>query len=333
MALSEMDILGWARIFTLLLGMGWAAWMDHKERRVKNEHWLVWIKPALFLWTLDLMIQGADWTIYLTASASVAYASGAVIGRPTLSDIRAGSRLDKIVALWYLVSLFGLISGAVIYQSVHPIDVLLGDEQGLGALWWTTLAVLPLILLIDLAWRVRMLHGGADAKALMWVAILIPSWSTMPLTFGTATSEALFALPPAFALLMWGGLSFLVIPFILLGLNLVRGHVRSFGDLSLAWHALQMPRDEVRNRHVWLLTTLVEKPDGSVVVYHRKRAPRKSPTSEEVEIALMELKDASVEQVWVSQKLPLLVFLFPAIFPLFLLGDPMAILMPLLGLN
>ena len=36
MALSETDILAWARIFTLLLGMGWAAWMDHKERRVKN---------------------------------------------------------------------------------------------------------------------------------------------------------------------------------------------------------------------------------------------------------------------------------------------------------
>jgi hypothetical protein len=333
MGLSETDILGWARIFTLLLGMGWAAWMDHKERRVKNEHWLVWIKPALFLWALDLMTQGADWTIYLTASASVAYASGAVIGRPTLSDIRAGSRIDQIVALWYIVSAVGLIFGAVTYQSVHPVDVLIGNEVGLGALWWSTLAVLPLILLIDLAWRVRMLHGGADAKALMWVAILIPSWSTMPLTFSSATGDALFTLPPAFALLMWGGLSFLAIPFILLTLNLIRGHVRSFGDLFLAWHAIQIPRVEVPHRHVWLLTTLVEKPNGLVDVYHRKRAPRKSPSPEEVDAALFELEEAGVEQVWVSQKLPLLVFLFPAIFPVFLLGDPMAILMPLLGLN
>ena len=99
MSLTEIEILGWTRIFTLLLGMGWAAWMDHKERRVQNEHWLVWVKPALFLWALELMYHGADWTIYLTASAAVAYASGAVLGRPTLSDIKAGSRMDQSVAM------------------------------------------------------------------------------------------------------------------------------------------------------------------------------------------------------------------------------------------
>ena len=333
MSLTEIEILGWTRIFTLLLGMGWAAWMDHKERRVQNEHWLVWVKPALFLWALELMYHGADWTIYLTASAAVAYASGAVLGRPTLSDIKAGSRMDQSVALWYLVSFIGLIFGAVNYQSVNPIDVILGDETGLGALWWSTFAVLPFILLIDVAWRLRMLHGGADAKALMWVALLIPNWSSMPLSFSSATSEALFSLPPVFSLLMWGGLSFLAIPFILLTLNIIRGHVRNFGDLLLAWHASQMPREDVLNHHVWLLSTLIEKPDGSVEVYHKKRAPRKTPSDSELRAALSELKEAGVEQVWVSQKLPLLVFLFPAILPMVFLGDPMALIMPWLGLE
>lgn len=332
MSLTEIEILGWSRIFTLLLGMGWAAWMDHKERRVKNEHWLVWVKPALFLWALDLMYQGADWTIYLTASAAVAYASGAVLGRPTFSDIKKGSRMDQSVALWYLASLCGIIFGALQYQSVNPIDVILGTETGLGALWWSTFAVLPFIILIDIAWRLRMLHGGADAKALMWVALLIPNWSTMPLTYSSATSDALFTLPPAFSLLVWGGFAFLVIPFILLFLNIFRGHVRKVSDLLLAWHASKLPRSEVMNRHVWLLTTLVEKPDGSVEVYHRKRAPRKTPTDEQLSSALLELEEAGVEQVWVSQKLPLLVFLFPAIIPMILLGDPMAIIMPMLGI-
>ena len=102
------DLLGWSRIFALVLGMWWAAWMDHKERRVSNDHWLVWVKPALFLWALDLMNQGADWTIYLTASAVVAYASGAVLGRPSLSDLRNGSRLDGVVLIWYTLSVVGL---------------------------------------------------------------------------------------------------------------------------------------------------------------------------------------------------------------------------------
>tara|TARA_B100001093_G_scaffold108555_1_gene100799 strand:+ start:3878 stop:4876 length:999 start_codon:yes stop_codon:yes gene_type:complete len=332
MALSESDVLGYSRVFALILGLGWAAWMDHKQRRVKNEHWLVWVKPALFLWVLDLMVHGADWTIYLTASASVAFASGSVLGRPTFKDVMSGSRMDLAVSLWYLVSAVGLVCGGILYQSTHPLDVLLGEASGLGALWWSTFAVLPALFLIDGAWRLRMIHGGADAKALMWVALLIPSWSTMPLWFSSATPDALVALPPTFALLMWGGLSFLFIPFILLGLNLFRGHITSLSDLLLGWHAVQMPRTEVMNRHVWLLTSLVDMPNGETKVYHRKRAPRRTPTEQQVLASLEELKNAGVHKVWVSHKLPLLVFLFPAIFPMILLGDPMALLMPMLGL-
>ena len=332
MDISETDLLGWSRIFALTLGMGWAAWMDHKERRVNNEHWLVWVKPALFLWALDLMNQGADFTIYLTASAVVAYASGAVLGRPSLSDLLRGSKMDVVVTLWYLVSAGGLIMGAILYQSSNPLDVLLGNDTSLGALWWRTLSVLFVVIIIDMAWRLRLLHGGADAKALMWVALLIPDWTTMPLTLSEATSVANVALPPSLALLMWGGLSFLFIPFILLGRNIAAGHIQSFGDLRLAWHASRIDRNEVLNKHVWLLTTVIELPDGTTGAHHRTRAPRTTPSKEALVESIKGLEEAGIDQVWVSSKLPLLMFLFPAIVPLVLLGDPMVLIMPMLGL-
>ena len=332
MDISETDLLGWSRIFALTLGMGWAAWMDHKERRVNNEHWLVWVKPALFLWALDLMNQGADFTIYLTASAVVAYASGAVLGRPALSDLLRGSKMDAVVTLWYLVSAAGLIMGAILYQSSNPLDVILGNDTSLGALWWRTFSVSFVVILIDMAWRLRLLHGGADAKALMWVALLIPDWTTMPLTLSEATSIANVALPPSLALLMWGGLSFLFIPFILLGRNIAAGHIQSVGDLRLAWHASRIDRNDVINRHVWLLTTVIELPDGSTGAHHRTRAPRTTPSEEAVVESIKALEEAGIDQVWVSSKLPLLMFLFPAIVPLVLLGDPMVLIMPMLGL-
>ncbi|MDC0341009.1 hypothetical protein OAM96_03520 [Candidatus Poseidoniaceae archaeon] len=332
MSLSNDAILNWTRVLVLLVGMGWAAWMDHKERRVKNEHWLVWIKPAIFIWALDLMIQGADWTILLTASAVVAYASMAVIGRPSLKDLLRGSKLDLIVTTWYMVSLTGVICGAILYQQSLPLEVLVGNDTSLGALWWKTLAVGGSILIIDLAWRVRMIHGGADAKCLMWVAILIPSWSALPLTYSTATIDSIVSLPPAISLLMWGGFIFLLIPFIMLGKNISNGNVKKLSDLRLAWHASMMPLKEVVDSHVWLLSSVIEMPDGTTTVHHKTRAPSRTPTDEELLTHVSTLQEIGVEFVWVSYKLPLLVFLFPAIIPFVLIGDPMSLLLPMLGL-
>ena len=331
MGLTTESILGWTRISVLILAMGWAAWMDHKDRRVGNEHWMVWVKPALFLWALDLIAQEADWTIFLTASAVVAYASTSIIGRPTLSDIFSGNKMDLIVSSWYVLSLAGIIGGSLKYGDISPLDVLVGNETGSAALWWGTLSGLMTILIIDLAWRFRLIHGGADAKALMLVAILIPSWKTMPL-MSDKTSDSLVALPPSLALLMWGGLTFILIPLILLMKNILNSNISSFIDLKLSWHASKMKLSKVKDSHVWLLTSIIQLPDGSSKVYHKSRAPRRTPSDEELDNSIKELENFNVEEVWISYKLPLLVFLFPAIIPLALLGDPISYIMPLIGL-
>ena len=331
MGLTTESILGWTRISVLILAMGWAAWMDHKNRRVSNEHWMVWVKPALFLWALDLIAQEADWTIFLTASAVVAYASTSIIGRPTLHDIFSGSKMDLIVSSWYVLSLAGIIGGSLKYGDISPIDVLVGNETGSAALWWGTLSGLLTILIIDLAWRFRLIHGGADAKALMLVAILIPSWDTMPL-ISDKTSDSIVALPPSLALLMWGGLTFVLIPFILIIKNIFNSNISSFTELKLSWHASKMKLSKVKDSHVWLLTSIIQLPDGSSKVYHKSRAPRRTPSDEELDNSIKELENFDVEEVWISYKLPLLVFLFPAIIPLAMLGDPISYIMPLIGL-
>ena len=177
-----------------------------------------------------------------------------------------------------------------------------------------------------------MIHGGADAKCLMWVAILVPSWSTVPLTYSSATIDSIVSLPPAISLLMWGGFIFLLIPFIMLGKNLSNGNIKKLSDLRLAWHASMMPLKEVVESHVWLLSSVIEMPDGTTSVHHRTRAPSKTPTNEQLLANVSALQEIGIESVWVSYKLPLLVFLFPAIIPLVLIGDPMSVLLPMLGL-
>jgi len=324
-------ILGWTRVAVLLLGMGWAAWMDHKTRRVVNEHWIVWAKPAIFIWALDLMVQGADWTIYLTASAVIAYASVSVFGRPTIKDALNGSWMDRTFLFWYAVSTVGLVAGALQYQTTTPLEVVLDDGEALGMLWWKTASLLLVVLFIDLAWRLRLLHGGADAKALMWVTLVFPTWAAVPLPFSNMAEVSVIALPVSIALLIWGGLAFLLIPVVMLVLNFKRGDVRGIGDLRLAWHASMMSLEDVPRRHVWMLTDTMAMPNGELRVVHATRAPRITPTDEALEDHLSRLSTLGVEKVWVSHKMPLLVFLFPAVLPLVLLGDPTTLLMQWIG--
>ena len=331
MALTSEQVLGWSRVGVLLLGMGWAAWMDHKERRVSNDHWVVWVKPAIFLWCLELLAREADWTIFLTASAVVAYASVAVIGRPTVTDILAGNREDVMVSLWYVISLVGVIGGMVKYSDVDSLDIVLGKLTGMAGLYWSTLFGLVIIFVIDMSWRLRLIHGGADAKALMWVAILIPNWSTMPVITDYDT-EIVLQLPPAISLLMWGGLSFLLIPIILMGKNIFNGNVKSLSDIRMFWHSTVMSIDKVQDSHVWLLTSVIEMPNGESRPYHKTRAPRRTPTDQQLAEQIEQLRLHDIDEVWVSYKLPLLVFLFPAILPMALLGDVTPMVMNIFGL-
>jgi uncharacterized membrane protein YjjB (DUF3815 family) len=140
--------------------------------------------------------------------------------------------------------------------------------------------------------------------------------------------NSVIAMPPAIALLVWGGFAFLILPLIMIFKNLKNGQT----SLKLIWHAERMNVDNVISNHVWLLTTIAEMPNGEKKILHRTRAPRKTPTIEKLTEDIQILKENGVEEVWVTKKYPLLVFLWPAILPMFLLGGPMAFIMPLLGL-
>ena len=130
----------------------------------------------------------------------------------------------------------------------------------------------------------------------MLVAILIPSWDTMPLV-SEQTSDSLVALPPALSLLMWGGLTFILIPFIRLVKNILNSNISSLADLKLSWHASKMKLSKVKDSHVWMLTSVMQFPDGSSKVSHKSRAPRRTPTYEELDNSIKELEGYVVAEV------------------------------------
>jgi len=326
--MDSTEVISWTRFLVLFTALGIAAWLDHKERRVPNEFWITWAKPAIFLWCLDLLVAEAEWYVFATAAGVVAYASIAIIGRPSIKDILAGGRMDIAVSIWYLIGIAGVVQGLLLHTNESLLSVLTGDATSEAMIWWSTFAVMIPLVLFDLAWRMRLIHGGADCKGLMWAAILIPSWSSIPLIYPAAMDNSVVAMPPAIALLVWGGLAFLILPILMVIRNLKDGQM----SLRLIWHAERMSIDRVMGSHVWLLTTIAEMPNGDKKIIHRTRAPRRTPSVEQLTKSIATLKENGVEMVWVTRKYPLLVFLWPAILPLVLIGGPMAYIMPLLGL-
>ena len=92
--------------------------------------------------------------------------------------------------------------------------------------------------------------------------------------------------------------------------------------LSMSWHASRMTLSDIPNKHVWLLEEVIDKPDGTRGVTRRMRPVRGSRAETDVEAVLGELAAEGLDKAWVTAKHPFLLFVFPAILPLVLLGDP-----------
>ena len=324
----QLELIQWVRVTVLVVCFGGAAWLDYKTRRVSNDWWWGWAKPTLFLLMLELLILEAGWMIWLTASAVVAFASTALIGIPDLNDIRKGSKIDIFVTFWYFISGVGLVMGAMEYapELIDYFDPSVvrdtSSSATKSALLWGQMILMGVVLLFfEMAWRFRMLHGGADAKAMMLATLLLPSWNGAAFPLYANETAISTSMPPALSLLIWAGFAFLVLPMLMLVRNFSSG---DFLPLSMSWHASKMELEDISKNHVWLLEEVADKPDGTQGVIRRMRPIRGSRAETEVEVVIRELAEMGVERAWVTAKHPFLLFVFPAIIPLILFGDPIA---------
>ena len=325
---ASLAVLGWTRMTILIGCFAGAAHLDNKQRRVPNSYWKVWIKSAVLLWVLEIAIRSDDWITYCTMAAVLAYGSTSLIGTPTFGDLKKGSWLDWTVLIWYGIGIYGLYWGIIEYIPFEDLQsILLYQVDSKEHIWLQTVMVIPIMFFIKCAWKLRLLHGGADAKALLLVAVLIPSWATFVPVNGSTF------LPPVFALLVWGGLGFFLLPISLIIHNITDNNVKTFDDITMIWHATRMPLDEITDNFVWLLDEVVISPDGEPTIISSLQPPKKSPTREELMIKIEELRLMGVEDAWVTKKYPLLSYIFPGTILMLFFGDPMWWILHIFGLT
>jgi len=180
-------------------------------------------------------------------------------------------------------------------------------QGGFPNLWY--LLFIPIIIILMYAlFQMRLIFGGADAKAMMALALLVP---VMP----TLNS---FPLWPSFMPWSWvifanSVILFLAIPISLFVYNAAKR------DLSMPYAFLgyKMTVEDAKQKFVWPLEKFV---DG-------KRKFSRIPEDFDETTFLKAFEDAGITEIWVTPKIPFMVPLLAGFLTAFFLGDIISALM------
>jgi len=317
--------------------MGGAAAMDHWTRRVPNDWWIRWGVAIVFLLCIEMMLLGADWPLIFLGLGIVSWASISVIGTPSITDMKNGSYLDWGVFSWYLLGLVGMGCSLILHGEnalwvlgLHSNPPLFSIKDGTQL----ELAMIHAYLLLDLfclaisigfvelSWRMRLLHGGADAKALMIVAIALPWWPEI----GVLGASSM--IPPMVSVLVWSAAGFLLLPIRTIVTNVSNG-VKS--PINMIWHSEKWSFDKIIGKQVWILSEVIEGTDGTRQISVRMRPRRIKENTETIAAKIEELAQMGETEAWITKKHPFLIYILPSIPLTVIFGDPLVWVLSILG--
>lgn len=175
---------------------------------------------------------------------------------------------------------------------------------------WPYLAFVPAFAgLMYVFWYFGLIAGGADAKALMAIAVLLP----FPVAWSSGLPFLQTPLPGAFSVLGNSLLAFLLIPLAFFVWNFAHGDFR----LPHALLGLKREAGRLRVGHFWPMEVVAE--DGA----RRTRLFASRMSAGEVEETFERLHALGAERVWVSPKVPFMVPLLVGFVAAFVAGDLM----------
>jgi archaeal preflagellin peptidase FlaK len=272
-------------VAVLLAGFAYAAVADLRTREVTDRLWQV-------LGIVGIAVGAAA----LAGSGGVALGLWLLVGAFTVQHVFAWDELlgengagtaDVIEAVVYGAVLIVVISSAVRY-GISPTGVP-----------WEVLAVLVSVLFARGLFEAGVLYGGADAKALMIAAVLVPTFSAVLLPLPGSFSLLLNTLPFSVDLLMNAALLAIAIPVGIALRNVVRGEFR----FPSGFMGYMLPVAELPRRFVWLEDPL------SAGGRERDEVETSEDDRRQRERQARELAARGVRRVWVTPQIPFLVLM------------------------
>lgn len=299
--------LGLLRVIFGMAFLFYGSYTDLKTRKVKNEVWIAMGICGGALIAIQLILEKTSWEYYLILlPIGILFAS--MFFDFGVDTKKEGKKINFVPIILYIIGFIAL---------VYQFYALSGE-----ILFYQLLTIPILIIFFFILYQLGMLHGGADAKAMMSIAIMMPLYphfSEFPLLqFSSermAQAMELF-FPFAFLVLMN---SVLFVVWVFLGLIVFNAMKKDLGfpEMLLGY---KMDLDEVEKKFVWPMERVVE--DERVLVLF----PRKND-----EESLEKLKEMDVKRIWVTPKIPFIVFITGGFMISAILGNVFGALMGLLG--
>lgn len=304
------DTLAIAR---LILGAGFlavASFLDVRTRRVRDPLWIGLGTAGLLLLALDIATANSTVNHWLLLGSAAIPFYAVFYGKPILDEDRIHLRPVRILVLAAAAAGFflGLLLPMPVVFTFLPF--------GARVILLSELASVPvLILLYQGFYQLGLLRGGADAKGMMALTLLVP-------LYPDASPFPLLALPPSvrgtmqllfpfsLTVLVNAAILFLALPLVYLVLNAVRGDL----ELPLALFGTKASLDRLPP-HVWLMERVDRHGERVAILFPAHRR------DESEEIA--KLRAAGADRVWVQPKAPFMVPLFVGFLLTFFAGNLM----------
>ncbi|MFW6196397.1 MAG: A24 family peptidase C-terminal domain-containing protein [Thermoplasmatota archaeon] len=276
-----------------------ASIMDLKTRRIPNELWMIMSGFAVVLLFLELFTRGVSWEFYLIFIPIAVLLAEAFIDRPPLYK---DGNINFPMIGWFALPIASLIFQ--IY-TLHE------------KLFFWSLMTIPIIMAVVFGlYFFYIIYGGADAKALIVIALLVPLYPHIPYLTHMAGSELLLDLmqiffPFTLVVMLNASLLSLSLPVSFIFKNIGKGDIR-FPEMVFGY---RKKVDEIQDSFAWPMEYY---DDGEHVVEKLSLRPKKDP-----EEAIQSLKDHDVKTAWVKPKIPFIVFIFLGFVLSFIIGNPM----------
>jgi preflagellin peptidase FlaK len=273
-----MDWMPLLKVMIALAALVLAAWADWRTREASDAYWMVIGGAGMVFLAAQIVMDGAD-PLYLAILVPIAIFFADIFWE------RRGIFEDGVNVAPLALYIIGFaILGWMVYQFNSELY------------FWELMVVPIMFLIFILLYQFDVIKGGADAKALIALSIMFPTYpqiASLPL-IAVPYETAQFILPFPLLVLFNAALLTLAVPVAMLVLNVSKRHFRFpamlFGYVTTV--------DEARKSYVWPMERIE---DG-------ERRLRLFPgPSEDTGADLDRLAEAGASEIWVTPKVPFLI--------------------------